>query len=124
MIEQTCPWELSRRLVRLGFSSDSFYRWVHPYQSSICIEDKSRYILVDRISALKRNGFPAYSISEILQNLPEEYILGRMGDEWYCKSFSEGWDATIYYLYPILACAYAAIHMLEQKGCAEEAEEK
>jgi hypothetical protein len=115
MIEQTCPWELSKRLVNLGFSEESLYKWVHPYQSDLWKEDKSRYIIVDRISALDRKGYPAYGIGEILQNLPEEYILGRMRDEWCCKSFSDGWDDVIYYGSPILACVYAAIFMLEQK---------
>jgi len=116
MIEEPCPWELSRRLIHLGFDKDSVYVWVHPYQSYLYKENKSRYILVDRFAALKREGYPAYSVGEILSNLPVGYVLGRIeGNQWFCKSFSEGWDEVIYYGTPILACAYSAIFMLEQK---------
>ena len=116
MIEPACPWELSRRLIRLGFRRDSVYKWVHPFQDALYYkENKTRYIIADRLTALHRESYPAYSVGEILQNLPEEYILGRMGDQWYCKPFSDGWSDVIYYEYPILACVYAAIFMLEQK---------
>ena len=115
MIELACPWELSRRLVRLGFSSDSVYVWVHPYQCFNYKENKSRYVIVDRLAALHREGYPAYSIEEILTNLPEEYVLGRIKDQWYCKPLTDNFSDVIYYEKPILACVYAAIFMLEQK---------
>ena len=124
MIEIACPWELSKRLVNLGFSSNSAYKWVHPWQDSYRIENKTRYIIVDRIAVLSRKNYPAYSIEEILHNLPEDYILGRMGDRWYCKSFSETFSDVVYYDTPILACAYTAIYWLEQKGGLRNTEDR
>jgi hypothetical protein len=110
-----CPWELSRKLVYLGFSDESVYKWVHPWQSGLCKEDKIRYIIVDKFSVLDRTCYPAYSIEEILNLLPDEYILGRTNNEWYCKSFSESFSDVMYYAHPILACAYTAIFVAEVK---------
>lgn len=120
MMEMACPWELSRKLVDLGFNNESVYKWVHPWQSGIYKEDKTRYIIVDRFSVLDRKSYPAYSIEEILNQLPDEYILGRINDEWYCKSFSESFSDVMYYARPILACAYTAIFIAEVKTCKAE----
>jgi hypothetical protein len=89
MMEMACPLELSRKLVYLGFSDESVYKWVHPWQKRLFKENKTRYIIVDSFAVSNRKSYPAYSIEEILNLLPDEYILGRINNGWYCKSFSE-----------------------------------
>jgi len=119
MIEEVCPWELSKRLVNLGFSTNSFYKWVHPWQNELFKENKRRFIVVDSLAVSSRVNYPAYTIEEILENLPEGYILGRVGNKWYCKYFFDGRGDIIYHTSPILACAYAALCLLEKEEDCE-----
>jgi hypothetical protein len=118
--ELVCSWQQGKRLVELNINAESLFKWVHPYQPYKFTENKRKYILVESYRIANRSAYPAYSIEELLNQLPDEYILGRIDNEWYCKSFSESWSDVMYYAHPILACVYAAIFIAEVKTCKAE----
>ena len=112
--EQLCPWELSKKLIALGFKSQSAHTWVHPWVNNRFIENKRRYILVEWHNVGNRNYYPAYTVTEILSELPDGYVLGKDNhNSWYCKSSTDGWGDVCYYETPILACINALINLFK-----------
>jgi hypothetical protein len=87
--ESVCSWQQGKRLVELNINAESLFKWVHPYQLCKFIENKRKYILVESYKIANRCAYPAYTLEELLQLLPEEYILGRLGNRWFCESESD-----------------------------------
>ena len=112
--QQLCPWGLSKKLIALGFKSQSVHVWVHPWVSKRFIEDKRKCILIEWYNIGNRGYYPAYTVTEIMNELPDEYILGKSdNNNWYCKSSLDGWSDINYYKTAILACANALINLLK-----------
>ena len=53
----------------------------------------------------KKVEYSRYTAIDILQLLPEEYILGKSHDWWYCKDSTDSWDDIVYYKTAEEACA-------------------
>lgn len=99
-----CPWQQGKRLVELDINAESIFKWVHPYQLYKYIENKRKYILVESYKIANRCAYPAYTVEELLQLLPEEYILGRLRDRWYCKEDYDSFSSITFETTAIDAC--------------------
>ena len=113
--EQLCPWKLSKQITELGGEGDSWFHWVHPWSHLMYVENKRKYVLVDRYLLLKRKGYPAYSIAELLSHVFDNYTsLGwDTSDGWYCKDALDLKEDIKYGLTPVEACAYYYIKVLK-----------
>ena len=110
--DQLCPWKLSKQIVELGGNSDSYFKWA--YLQGDKIEKRSKYIIIGWFDWEHRPIYPAFTSNEILQYLPEGYILGCYCDKWYCKYSMGEWANMLYYDSVIEACAHAYIKMLKE----------
>ena len=112
---QLCPQKLSKQIVELGGSTDSWFKWLYITKEE-SIESKAKYILssCERYTIIKNIDYPAYTLEEILHKLPEGYILSQYSNTWYCKYSEDEWSNTIFYKSAVEACAYAYIRVLKE----------
>lgn len=89
-IEETvCSWRQGKQLMELNINAESVFKWVHPDQLYKYLENTRKYVVVESYRIANRRAYPAYTLEELLQLLPEGCILGRLGDRWFCESKSD-----------------------------------
>lgn len=113
--DQLCPWEVSKQIPHLKAPFNSWFHWVHPWQSNGYIENPTKYIVAEWASVCGRKSYPAYMTMELLLLLPEVYVLGRSHNKWYCKETTDGWSDVVYYTNPAEACAHCYINIIKEK---------
>ena len=113
--ELVCSWQQGKRLVELDINTESIFKWVHPYQLYKYIENKRKYVLVESYKTANRSAYPAYTLEELLQLLPDKYILSRFQDMWYCTNACDMFATIIYEAIAIKAC-FDALVMYILKG--------
>lgn len=119
---QLCPWELSKEIVKLGGGTDSYFKWVHPWSRIMYKENKRKYIICEWFRVSRRNGYPAFTVTE-LSFFISDYIIGfHNWNGWYCKDKGDSQANLIYYTTLIEACVHCYINIL--KGIKEEALEE
>ena len=106
--DQLCSCELSKQIASLGGDIDTYFKWVHERS-----ESKLQYAVTAYYNAYSRYCYPAFSLTELLQALPESYIIGKINERWYCKDYSDTYADVIYYKTAVEACAEAYIKVLK-----------
>lgn len=116
--ELVCSWQQGKRLVELNIDAESIFKWVHPYQLYSYTPNKRNYILVESYKTAGRNSYPAYTLEELLQLLPNDYILGRCADQWFCMSDDFISEPSIYDTTATEACfnALVVVHTFRSEG--------
>ena len=64
----------------------------------------------------KKVEYSRYTAIDILQLLPEEYILGKSHDWWFCKDSTDSWSDIVYYKTAKEACSNAYAKLLKGDG--------
>ena len=87
------------------------------YKRSGCASSVEEYVknVLDRGVEYSR-----YTAIDILQLLPEPYILGKYQDWWYCKDSTDSWGDIVYYKTAEEACANVYEGLSKERGMKEK----
>jgi hypothetical protein len=87
------------------------------YKRSGCDSSVEEYVknVLDRGVEYSR-----YTVIDILQLLPEPYILGKYRDWWYCKDSTDSWGDVVYYKTAEEACANVYEGLSKERGMKEK----
>jgi hypothetical protein len=121
--DQLCPWALSKQIIELGGTTDSYFKWVHPWQSVMYKENKRKYIPVEWYNISRRKAYPAFMAAELAFCVSDHTIIYHNFDGWICyEDPKTRQDLSRYSHSLVTACAYAYIELLktvEREMCKE-----
>lgn len=123
-----CSIESAKRLRELGFTKESLFSWVHPWQKTRYIELKNSWITTDTYKVNGRTYYQAYTAAELLEVLPYQIFIE--GKNYFLNIEKDDLNTFIVYysfygdfldtcsscdLNLAEACALCLIHLLENK---------